>query len=230
MFAQTTLWQLLIPYLLGVASGAIVIVPLAPRVSPRLSHENARLRAGLSHAVTQVVAAPVRAGRRWAALALAVVAALSIAPAVQAQQQTAAAGDARDDNALAYCRNIANSVPTPASPARRLRSPPWRGNRLAHRRPRGQARRVSGLAAAPRGLPEEGRRGPHLRDLADASGRGCRPDLGDAGRGRRRHPRQAQSALRQRHPQRNGAGARRDPHQHHGGHQPSRPGQAEGRS
>ncbi|TDT88897.1 MULTISPECIES: MotE family protein [Azorhizobium] len=110
MFAQTTLWQLLIPYLLGVASGAIVIGAVGASRIARLSHENARLRAGLSHAVTQVVAAPVRAGRRWAALALAVVAALSIAPAVQAQQQTAAAGDARDDNALAYCRNIANSA------------------------------------------------------------------------------------------------------------------------
>lgn len=116
MSAPMSLWPLIAVYVAGLASGGLLVGALAfVRISD-LKHEIVLLRADIAGARRASATLPMQAGRVIAAVACGAIALFALSPQTRAQAQQAApapapavqAADPRDDNALAYCRNIAN--------------------------------------------------------------------------------------------------------------------------
>ncbi|WP_188574884.1 MotE family protein [Azorhizobium oxalatiphilum] len=107
-----SLWPLIAVYAVGIASGALLAGAIAWVRICDLKHEIALLRAGIAGAMRAPALSP-SAARVFGTLSCAVLALIALAPKTFAQQAAPApaavqAADPRDDNALAYCRNIAN--------------------------------------------------------------------------------------------------------------------------
>ncbi len=120
MSTPASLWPFLAVYLAGAATGTLAVTLIAWARICDLRHENALLRAGIGGAVhAHIPAYPLRAAARAlpfaAAAATAILAMFGVGSEVRAQQPAPTAVSqtvetSRDDNALAYCRNIANAA------------------------------------------------------------------------------------------------------------------------
>ncbi len=111
MPVHTSLWPFLAVYIAGAATGGLAAGLLAWTRIADLKHENTVLRAGLIGAMRATASLPLRTAARVMPLIAAAVLGLFAIPAEsQAQQQAPAVETSRDDNALAYCRNIASAA------------------------------------------------------------------------------------------------------------------------
>lgn len=119
MSTHTSLWPFLAVYLAGATTGTLAVALIAWARICDLRHENALLRAGLGVTLRASVPMPLRAAARAlplaAAAAAAILAMFGLGGEVHAQQPaptvvSQTVETSRDDNALAYCRNIASAA------------------------------------------------------------------------------------------------------------------------
>ncbi|WP_051357061.1 MotE family protein [Azorhizobium doebereinerae] len=114
MSAQTSFWPFLAIYLVGLATGGLAVGAFAALRISDLKRENALLRAGLAGAIRMTASLPQRVRKVAGAVSCTLLMLFAAATEGYAQQATPASAsqtaDARDDNALAYCRNIANTA------------------------------------------------------------------------------------------------------------------------
>lgn len=120
MSTHASLWPFLAVYLAGAATGALAAGLIAWTRISDLRHENTLLRAGLAGAIrASIQMPPLRVAARAlpfvAAAAAAAVGLFGLASESQAQQPaptvvSQTVETSRDDNALAYCRNIASAA------------------------------------------------------------------------------------------------------------------------
>lgn len=117
MSTHASLWPFLAVYLAGVATGGLAVGLIAWTRISDLRHENTLLRAGLAGAMrASIHMPPLRAAARALPfVAAAVLATVGLAGESHAQQPaptvvSQTVETSRDDNALAYCRNIASAA------------------------------------------------------------------------------------------------------------------------
>lgn len=119
MSTHPSLWPFLLVYFAGAGTSALAVALIAWTRICDLRHENTVLRAGLAGTIRiGAPAHPLRSAARmlpFAAAAAAALAVFGLGGEVQAQQQAPTPVNqtvdaSRDDNALAYCRNIASAA------------------------------------------------------------------------------------------------------------------------